>query len=288
VLVRDEFPTDRYVLEGLAAARRLQLRWVESDPVEGPTTAEVGAILGPRTALVALSHVNYRSAAAAPLAAVTALAHDAGARVLWDLGHSAGAMPVGLDAAGADLAVACTYKYLHGGPGSPAFVFVRRDLQEELRQPIWGWFGRRDQFLMAQGHEPAGGMTGWLSGTPSVLGLVAVEAGAALVAEAGVDAIRAKAIALTEYALALFDTRLAPLGFELGSPRGPERRGAHVSLRRGDASELCDALAGAGVIVDFRLPDTIRLGCAPLTTSFTDVWDGIDRLAALAAERSNC
>lgn len=281
VVARDEFPTDRYVLEGLAAARGLELHWLDGDPVEGPSPDRVAALLGPRTALVVLSHVNYRSAAVTPLEEITALVHGAGALVLWDISHAAGALPVALDAAGVDLAVGCTYKYLNGGPGSPAFLYVRGALQVDLRQPIWGWFGRREQFLMEQGYLPEAGIRGWLSGTPSVLGLCAVEEGARLVAEAGVDAAHAKARELTGYAVELFDGRLAALGFELGSPRDAGRRGAHVSVRRADAAALCDALAEAGVITDFRMPDAIRLGCSPLTTSYADVWDGIDALVAL-------
>jgi kynureninase len=282
VLARDEFPTDRYVLEGLAAARGLRLRWLEADPVLGPAAGDLAAALGARTALVVLSHVNYRSASVAPLAEMTALVQGAGALMLWDLCHSAGALPVGLDAAGVDLAVGCSYKYLNGGPGSPAFLYARRDLQPSLRQPIWGWFGRRDQFLMGQDYVPGRGMAAWLSGTPNVLGLSAVQEGARLAAEAGVAALHQKARALTEYAIELHDARLAPLGFVLGSPRDAERRGAHVAVCRADARLLCDALAEAGVITDFRMPDTIRLGCSPLTTSFAEVWDGIDRLCALA------
>ena len=193
VVQRDEFPTDRYVLESLAASRGLELRWLEGDPVEGPSSGDVGALLGDRTALVVLSHVNYRSAAIAPLEEITSLVHDAGALVLWDLCHSAGVLPVGLDAAGVDLAVGCTYKYLNGGPGAPAFLYVADRLQPRLTQPIWGWFGRRDQFLMEQGFEPAEGISSWLSGTPGVLGLAAVEEGAQLTAEAGLPAIRRKA-----------------------------------------------------------------------------------------------
>ena len=284
VVARDEFPTDRYLLEGLATGRGLELRWLDADPVNGPSAGSVEAVLGPRTALVLLSHVNYRSASIAPIEEITALVHDAGALVLWDLCHSAGALPVGLDAAGSDLAVGCTYKYLNAGPGAPAFLYVRSDLQARLQQPIWGWFGRRDQFLMEQGYERADGISAWLSGTPNVLGLAAVEEGARLSAEAGIPAMTAKARALTEYAIELFDERLAPLGFTLGSPRDPGRRGAHVSVCRTDARALCDALAGEGVITDFRMPDAIRLGCSPLTTRFIDVWDGIDRLHALARQ----
>ena len=275
VLDRSEFPTDRYVLEGLAEARGLGLRWIES-------AEEVVSALGPKTALVVLSHVNYRSAVVAPLDEITALAHDAGALVLWDLCHSAGVLPVGLDAAGADLAVGCTYKYLNAGPGAPAFLYVRRDLQDELRQPIWGWFGRREQFRMSHGYEPANGISAWLSGTPNVLALRAVEAGAELVAEAGIEAIAAKARALTDYVVELHDERLAPLDFTLGSPREAERRGAHVSVCRDDAEALCHALAKRGVITDFRMPNAIRLGCAPLSTSYAEARDGVDRLVELA------
>jgi kynureninase len=281
VIAHDEFPTDRYVLESLAAERGLELRWLDGSPVDGPQPEDVAALLTPRTALVILSHVNYRSAAIAPLAEITRLVHDAGALVLWDLCHSAGVLPVELDAAGADLAVGCTYKYLNGGPGAPAFLYVNRRHQQELRQPVWGWFGRRDQFLMEQGYAPAEGIGAWLSGTPNVLGLSAVEEGARLTAEATIPAIAAKARTITEYALELHDARLVPLGFELGSPRDPSHRGSHLSVRRADARALCDSLAAAGVITDFRMPDTIRLGCSPLTTSFAEVWEGIDRLSRL-------
>jgi kynureninase len=282
VVQRDEFPTDRYVLESLATTRGLELRWLESDPVEGPTAEDVAAVLTHRTALVVLSHVNYRSAAIAPLAEITSLVHDAGGLVLWDLCHSAGVLPANLDATNVDLAVGCTYKYLNGGPGAPAFLYVAERLQPQLSQPIWGWFGRRNQFLMEQGYEPVPGISSWLSGTPGVLGLAAVEEGAKLTAEAGIPAIRAKARDITAYAIALHDERLAPLGFMLGSPRDSERRGSHVSVRRTDAPALCLRLAGAGVLTDFRMPDTIRLGCSPLTTGYAEVWDGVDRLVALA------
>jgi len=284
VVARDEFPTDRYVLEGLAEARGLELRWLDADPVSGPSTEDVAALLGPRTALVVLSHVNYRSAAVAPLEEITARVQEAGALVLWDLCHSAGVLPVGLDAAGADLAVGCTYKYLNAGPGAPAFLYVRRELQEELRQPIWGWFGRRDQFQMPQGYEPLDGIAAWVSGTPNVIGLRAVEAGVRLVAEAGIEAVAAKARALTDFVVELHDERLAPLGFELGSPRVAERRGSHVSVCRQDAEALCHDLSERGVITDFRMPNAIRLGCSPLTTSYAEAWDGVDRLAELAGE----
>jgi len=282
---RANFPTDRYVLEGLARDRDREIAWLDQDPIEGPTTADIAAALDAHrgdVALVTLSHVNYRSAAIADLAAITTLAHDAGALVLWDLSHSAGAIPVELAAGGVDLAVGCTYKYLNGGPGAPAYLYVRADLQSELRNPIQGWFGQADQFEMGQGFRPRPGIAGWLTGTPGILGLVAAEEGIRLSAEAGIARIRAKGVALTEYAIALHDARLAPLGFELGSPRDPDRRGAHVSIRRPDARELTRRMIAAGIVPDFRAPDSIRLGLSPLTTRFDEVHRAIGRIAELA------
>jgi len=279
---RDNFPTDRYVLEGLAAAHDLELRWLAADPVDGPQPRDIAAVLDEDVGLVALSHVNYRSAAIADMAEITRLAHEAGALTLWDLSHSAGAIPVELEASGADVAVGCTYKYLNAGPGAPAYLYVRAALQQELRNPIQGWFGRRDQFAMGQGYEPAPGITSWLTGTPTIVALAAVEEGVRLVAEAGIKAIRAKGIALTEYAIELHDAWLAPLGFALGSPREAARRGAHVACRRADPRQLCDELLRAGIVTDFREPDSIRLGLSPLTTSFAEVRTAVDRLRTLA------
>ncbi|PZS08814.1 MAG: kynureninase, partial [Solirubrobacterales bacterium] len=195
--------------------------------------------------------------------------------------HSVGALPVALDSTGADLAVGCTYKYLSGGPGAPAFLYVRSEHQERLRQPIWGWLGRTDPFEMAQGYEPGAGVGAMLSGTPPVLALTAVAAGVELVLEAGIVAIRDKAIALTEYAVALSDEWLAALGVTLGSPRDSARRGAHVALVHPEARELCRRLLEAGVIVDFREPDVIRLGLSPLTTRFADVQAALQRLQSV-------
>jgi len=282
---RANFPTDRYVLEGLARDRDREIAWLDSGPVDGPTTDDVAAALAAHAddvALVTLSHVNYRSAAIADLAAVTRLAHQAGALVLWDLSHSAGAIPVQLAADGVDLAVGCSYKYLNGGPGAPAYLYVRADLQPTLRNPIQGWFGKVDQFEMSQGFQPRPGIAGWLTGTPGILGLAGAAEGIRLVAEAGIERIRAKGVALTEYAIALYDARLAPLGFELGSPREAAQRGAHVSIRRSDARDLTARMIAAGIIPDFRAPDSIRLGLSPLTTTFTDVDRAMDAVARLA------
>jgi kynureninase len=282
---RANFPTDRYVLEGLARDRDREIAWLDPDPVDGPSVDDVAAALAAHpddVALVTLSHVNYRSAAIADLPAITGLAHAAGALALWDLSHSAGSVPIGLAEHGVDLAVGCTYKYLNGGPGAPAYLYIRADLQAELRNPIQGWFGQSDQFEMGQGFQPMAGIGGWLTGTPGILGLTAAEEGIRVSVDAGIDAIRAKGIALTEYAIALHDRWLAPLGFTLGSPREAARRGAHLSIRRSDARGLTRALIEAGVVPDFRAPDSIRLGLSPLTTSFTDVARGIATLTKLA------
>jgi kynureninase len=280
----DNFPTDRYVLEGIARSRGLDIRWLSFDPAAGPTPEAVAPLIGPQTALVSFSHVSYRSAHIAELTEIDALARDAGALTLWDLSHSAGSVPLSLDRDGVELAVGCTYKYLHGGPGAPAYVYVSSSLQDQLRQPIWGWLGRQDPFAMAPGYVPADGIRGFLSGTPPVLALAAVDEGVRVVAEAGIEAIRAKGIELTELAIALADERLGPLGVSVASPRDAARRGAHVALAHPDAESLCRRLIERGVIVDFRRPDVIRFGLAPLTTRFVDVWDGIEALRGLLAE----
>ena len=281
---RANFPTDRYVLEGLAAEGSAEIAWLDPDPIEGPELDEIAAVLDEHpgdVALVTLSHVNYRSAAIADMAAITRLAHAAGALVLWDLSHSAGSIEVDLDGSQVDLAVGCTYKYLNGGPGAPAWLYVRESLQGELRNPIQGWFGQRDQFAMGQGYKPRPDIGAWLTGTPGMLALAAAEVGIRLVAEAGMARIRAKGIALTEYAIALVDDRLESRGVTLGSPRDPARRGAHVAIRHPDAHRLTASLIDAGVVPDFRAPDSIRLGLSPLTTSFADVARGVGALERL-------
>lgn len=280
---RGDFPTDRYVLEGLVRSRSLKLRWMDADPVDGPGPDDVAAALDDDVALVTLSLVNYRSGAIADLAAISSLARAAGALTLWDLSHAAGALDVDLEDAGADLAVGCSYKYLNAGPGSPAFLYVRSARQAELRNPIQGWFGQRDQFAMGPTYEPLRGIRSWLTGTPTIPALAAVEEGVRLVEEAGIPAIRSKAAALTAYAVELHDAWLRPVGFSLGSPRDAVRRGAHVAIRHPEARRLSAALLQQRVVTDFREPDSIRLGLSPLTTSFREVWTGISRLRDLTA-----
>jgi kynureninase len=276
---RDNFPTDRYVLEGLADQRGLTLRMLEGE-LE-PESLE--AVLRDGTvALVVLSHVNYRTGAIADLRALTDVARRYDAHVVWDLCHSAGALPVELRDNGVELAVGCTYKYLNGGPGAPAFLYAAQEVQPRLRTPIQGWFGQRDQFAMDRSYDPVDGVGRFLAGTPPIADLAAVEAGVRLTAEAGIGPLREKSVALCELIVALHDGWLAPLGFELGSPRDPERRGSHVALRHAEAWPICRALIErADVIPDFRGPDTIRLGVPPLYTRYVDVWDALDRLRGL-------
>jgi kynureninase len=282
VASRDGFPTDRYVVEGIARARGVTVRWVDGDPVDGPLPSDVAPVLADDVAFVLLEHVHYRSAAIADLRGITSLAHGAGALALWDLCHSVGALPIDLSSARADLAVGCTYKYLNGGPGAPSFIYVRSDLQDTIQQPIWGWWGRRDMFEMEAGYQPTPGIRSQLTGTPPILALAGIEEGARMLVEAGIDRVRAKGVALTSFAVDLFDSTLAPLGFSLASPRDATRRGSHVTVVRADARQLCSAMAEAGAIPDFRQPNGIRLGLAPLTTSFRDVRDGIALLGDLA------
>jgi kynureninase len=274
----DNFPTDRYVLEGLAAARGLELRMVPADLDAGLAPEDVRAALDEDVALVCLSHLAYRSGARLDLVAITAAAHEVGALTLWDLCHSVGSVPVPLREAGADLAVGCTYKYLNAGPGAPAFVYVRSDLQAQLRQPIWGWFGQRDQYAMGAGYDPVETIDRFIVGTPPVLGGYAVLEGASITADAGIEAIAAKGAALTSYAIDLFDSWLVEHEFRLATPRRPERRGAHITLHHPNAWQICLALKAANVIPDFRTPDRLRIGLAPLYTRFVDVYGGFARL----------
>jgi kynureninase len=278
----DNFPTDRYVLEGLATARGLELRMIATDSDNGVSTDAVREALDEQVALVSLSHVSYRSSARADMIAVTAAVHDVGALMLWDLSHAAGSVPVPLREAGADLAVGCTYKYLNAGPGAPAFLFVRSDLQSELCQPIWGWFGQRDQFVMGTDYDPVATIDRFLVGTPPVLGGYAALEGARIIADAGITAIGAKSAALTGYAIQLYDEWIAERGFALGTPRDPGRRGAHITLRHPSALQVCQALQAANVIADFRNPERLRIGLAPLYTRFVDVHEGFNRLREVA------
>jgi len=281
------FPTDLYVLQScvrlLGGRHRLHL--VPSPDGMTADQPALFAALDKRTALLTLSHVAFKSAYLYDAVAVTKRAHRAGALVLWDLSHSAGAVPIELDRWGVDLAVGCTYKYLNGGPGAPAFLYVRRELQETALSPIWGWFGRRNPFGFDLHYEQAEGVTRFLVSSPPIVSLQAIEPGLDLILEAGMDRIRRKSVQLTSYLVYLVDTVLAPLGFTLGSPRDPARRGSHVSVRHPEGYRINRALIEEmAVLPDFREPDNIRLGLSPLYTSFTDVWIAVDRIRQVVEE----
>ena len=282
----DNFPTDRYVLEGIAAQRGCELRLIHTDTSAGVSEQALAEALDERIALVCLSHVAYRSGALADMAKLTTLVHQSGALALWDLSHSVGAVPVELDAADADLAIGCTYKYMNAGPGAPGFLYVRESLQPQLRQPIWGWFGQRNQFEMGPHYDPEPSIDAFHTGTPNIIGTVAVEEGARLLGEAGMPELRAKSVELTTYLIALADEWLVPLGFTVASPRDATRRGAHVTLRHDDAWQISQALIREGVVGDYRTPDRLRLGPVPIYATFAEVWTALDRLRDITAAKS--
>ena len=269
------FPTDRFVVEGIAAELGTYVQWLKAERSGGITADQVSEVIGSRTALVLLSDVAFRSGYLADVPAITALAHDHGALVLWDVCHSAGVIPQQLDDWQVDLAVGCTYKYLNGGPGSPAFGYVRADLLQRLRQPIQGWMGSASPFAMAEHYTPSDGIRRFLSGTPSIIGMLAVQDMLALIERAGIAAIRAKSVALTEFAIQISDEVLDPLGVHIGSPRDPARRGSHITLEHPEFRVATARLWERGVIPDFRPPDGLRIGLSPLSTSFAEVYRGL-------------
>ncbi len=283
VLDRDQFPTDRYVADGVAREAGLTLRWIEVDTTTGVTAEQLEEVVGPQTALVVLNHVAYRSAWLADAPGLTRIVHEGGALVLWDLCHSAGVVPVELDAWDVDLAVGCTYKYLNGGPGSPAFLYVATRHLDELTQPIQGWMGADDPFLMGPSYVPASGIRRFLSGTPAIVGMLALEDMVGLVAEAGLDTVRAKSVGLTSYAVDVADELLAPAGVTVASPRDPARRGGHVTLNHPLMGEATAELWRRDVIPDYRDPHGLRIGLSPLSTSYAEVRAGLETVREVLA-----
>jgi kynureninase len=275
VIEAGNFPTDRFLAEGVAAETGMTLRWIEPDPVLGVSVADVVAVVSERTALVSLSHVDYRSGALADMPAITDAVHASGALMMWDLCHSAGVVPMHLDAWGVDMAVGCTYKYLNGGPGSPAFAYLNRAHQGTLRQPIQGWWSAADIFAMGPEYVPAGDIRQLLSGTPPVTSMLAMQGMLDLIEESGIDAVRAKSRSLTDLAVRAFDEQLASLGVRLLSPRDADLRGGHVTIGHPDFREVTQKLWAEGVIPDFRFPDGIRLGLSPLSTSHVETVTGV-------------
>jgi len=280
------FPSDLYILQGAAqlAGRPLTIDLIPSaDGIHGPVEQLLDAVDGD-TALVSLSHTTFKSSYTYDMTAVTAHAAAQGAFMLWDTSHSAGSVPVDFHAAGAGLAVGCTYKYLNGGPGAPAFLYVRRDLQPLLHNPLTGWMGQRNMFEFGLTYERDPGLRHFLTGTPPILSIAALEPGLALLQEVGMGRLRRKSAAQTDYLIQLWAEWLAPLGFRLNSPRDGARRGSHVSLGHDDGYRIAQALIRQKVIPDFRRPDNIRFGIAPLYNSFSEIHEAMSRLRRIVVE----
>ena len=268
------FPTDLYVLQGLCEAKGLQLRTVPADRIAEALTEEV--------ALLVLTHVHYKSGRTHDMAALTAKAHAVGALTLWDLSHSAGALPVELNAAEADFAIGCGYKYLNGGPGAPGYMMVAKRHQAAAKQPLQGWIGHAAPFAFDDAYAPADGMMRMLTGTPAVLGLIALEEGLKTFDSVDMAAVREKSMRLGDLFIDLVETRL-PGVFEFASPRDAGNRGSQVSVRHPDAYAIVQALIAAKVVGDFRAPDVARFGFTPLYLSYADVFVGVDRLCTVMA-----
>ena len=271
------FPTDLYIAEGLAAllGRGHELRLA--------APGEVAGALGPDVAVVMLTHVDYRTGAMHDMAAVTAAAHAAGALTLWDLAHSAGAVPVDLAAADADLAVGCGYKFLNGGPGAPAFLYVAERLQGEARYPLTGWLGHAEPFAFDASYRPAPGIAGAVVGTPSILAMAALEVGVDIAPRAPMAEVRAKSLRQAALLMDLVAQRCPGAGLELATPVAEQERGSQVSFRHPAACAVMQALIARGVIGDFRTPDIIRFGITPLTLRYADLWDAAAALEGVLA-----
>ena len=276
---RSNFPTDLYVAQGLGGllGERMELRLVARDELE--------AALDAHTALLMLTQVDYRTGHLHDMARLTQAAHAAGALALWDLAHSAGAVPVDLNGAGADLAVGCGYKYLNGGPGAPAFLFVAERWHEHAWQPITGWFGHARPFAFDAAYQPAPGIARFLAGTPPILSMTALESGVDLLLQVDQRELRRKSVSLTDAFIRLVDERCAGFGFAVASPRAADQRGAQVALRHPEGYPIVQALIARRVIGDFRAPDQLRFGLAPLYVRYVDVWDAVDALRAVMTER---
>ena len=286
------FPSDLYILQGLVrllsstACPYTMLRIGSRDGDITPDLDELEGAIDDQTALVTLSHVTFKSGYLYDMARITELAHRHGALVVWDLSHSAGALPIALDDCNVDFALGCTYKYLNGGPGSPAFLYVRKDLQEQCLSPICGWWGQNTPFAFGLDYTPAQGVARFLSGSQPILSMQVMESALDPLLEAGMPAVRLKSVQLSEYMLYLADSLLVPLGFQVGSPRDPARRGSHISLRHAEGYRINRALIEEmNLLPDFREPDNLRLGLAPLYTSFCDVWEGVDRIRRVVQEQ---
>jgi kynureninase len=285
------FPTDRYILEGIAKQFGMNLVLIDNESA-GPIkheriTAEILApYLNDDVALVTLEVIQYRSGARTDIKSITDLVRSHGGLVVWDASHAIGAIEMNFDANGVDLAVGCTYKYGNSGPGAPAWLYVATKMQKELQVPIQGWFSQGDQFGMGPVFEKAEGIRGFQIASPSLIGLRCIKTSFELIKEAGIDKIAHKAAVGTQMMIDLYDAWLAPLGMQLNTSRDPKERGGHISLVHPDAARICVALREfANVIPDYRTPNSIRLAISPLPTSYVEVWDGFERIRDLVSTR---
>ena len=282
------FPSDIYILDEInrTLGNHHHIEIVKSpDSMTGPVD-EIKALLDQDTALLTLSATVFKSAYNYDMADLNKAAKDAGALVVWDLSHTIGSVPVDLNGSGADMAIGCSYKYVNGGPGAPAFLYVRKDLQEKLRNPIAGWHGRKNQFDFGLDYHPKDGIGRFLSGTPDVLSIAPIKVGIDLILEAGMDRIREKSVAQTEFMIALWEEHLKPYGFTLNSPRDAKWRGSHIAIGHADGWRINQSMIqDVNVLPDFRAPDNIRLGIAPLYTSFTDLFNAVMRIKQIMDEK---
>ncbi len=286
------FPSDLYILEGVIdlLGKGHHLRLIPSEDSISISPQAVSGSIDDDTAVVCLTHVAFKSAFMYDMARVTEQAHDAGALMLWDLSHSVGAVPLNLKDADVDLAVGCTYKYLNGGPGAPAFLYVRRDLQEKLNQPMWGWFAAENPFAFDLSFSAAPDISRFRVGTPPMLSMVALEPALDIILDAGIERLRDKSVQQTEYLIYLAEQWLLPLGFQLGSPKQASMRGSHVSLRHPESFRICRALIESDppavrVIPDFRAPDNIRFGVVPLYTTFAEIHRALTRVKTIVIDK---
>ncbi len=283
------FPTDRYILDGIAKQFGLKLVLIQNeDPAvathERITTQVLAPYLNDDVALVTLQVIQYRSGARTDIKSITDQVRAIGALVVWDASHAVGAIELNLDANGVDLCVGCTYKYGNSGPGSPAWLYVSKKIQKELQVPIQGWFAQDAQFEMGPVFERAQNIRGFQIASPSLIGIRCVQTAFSMIKEAGIDAIAQKAAVGTQMMIDLYDAWLAPLGFVLNTSRDPKERGGHISLVHPDAAQICVAMREiSNVIPDYRTPNSIRLAISPLPTSFVEVWDGFERTRDLVA-----
>ena len=281
------FPSDVYILQGICKLLGddhkivvTQASFENYDPEENIIES-----IDDNTALVILSHVAFKSGYRYDMEKITLAAHKQGALILWDLSHSTGAIDIQLNNCNVDLAVGCTYKYLNGGPGSPAFLYVRKDLQDKIQSPIWGWFGEKNPFEFNLDYQPADGLSQFLVGTPPIISMGMLMPGLEIIIDAGISSIETKSKLLSDFFIELFDFELSEFGFKLGSPRNPDKRGSHISIQHPNAYAICQTLIEKyNVIPDFRKPDNIRIGIAPLYISFMDIYNTVQFIKSIVSE----